>query len=320
MIEVRHNLIDADVEDIISELKLQLSQNGYDRFYETKRTSDDLMVCCPFHKDGQERKPSMGIKLSNGVCHCFSCNWRGSLPDLISGCFGKEDFGYFGEEWLLKNFLAVKVEDRKDLPLDFERKKHIDPRKKTYVTEEELDKYRYYHPYWKKRGIESEYVINLFDLGYDPEQQTITMPNRDLDGKCVFVARRSVNTKYFNYPKDVEKVIYGAYEWQIASNSDELIVCESMIDALKCWEFGRPAVALNGLGSVKQMSILRRLPCRKYILATDNDEAGRSARRLIKKAIKNKLITEFAYSSYPEGAKDIGDMTKEQFDNLKEIF
>lgn len=44
-----------------------------------KRTGDNIMITCPFHKDGQERRPSCGIRLtpdeysSIGTVHCFTC-------------------------------------------------------------------------------------------------------------------------------------------------------------------------------------------------------------------------------------------------------
>lgn len=44
-----------------------------------KRTGNNIMVTCPFHKGGQERKPSCGIRItpddfsSIGTVHCFTC-------------------------------------------------------------------------------------------------------------------------------------------------------------------------------------------------------------------------------------------------------
>ena len=93
----------------------------------------------------------------------------------------------------------------------------------------------------------------------------------------------------------VEKPLYGLYEYYHWSeynvamnvgNIGEVIVCESMIDAITAWQFGRWAVALNGLGNELQFRQLRELPCRKLIIATDNDKAGLSARNRIKENVK----------------------------------
>jgi DNA primase len=97
----------------------------------------------------------------------------------------------------------------------------------------------------------------------------------------------------------------------------EVIVCESMIDALTAWQYGKYAVALNGLGTALQFKQLRDLPCRKIILATDADEAGMQARERIMKNVSNKLITQYVWDVHV--AKDLNDMDKEMFDNLKEI-
>ena len=72
----------------------------------------------------------------------------------------------------------------------------------------------------------------------------------------------------------------------------EIYICESMIDALTLWSVYKPSVALNGLGTQNQFKQLNELPCRKFILATDNDEAGQKARKRLKEKLKNKIITE----------------------------
>ena len=335
MIEVNGAYISDDIPSIINELKRQLALNGVDRFYKMVDTPNNTMICCPFHKNGQERKPSMGILKKDGTCHCFACGYTSNLSEMVSNCFGYDDWGTFGSKWLIKNFIAIQLEERKDIELDLDRK----PKKavtQKYVSEEELDKYRYYHPYWTKRKITDERLIELFDLGYDKDSACITMPVRNKNGNCLFVARRSVQTKFFHYPEGVDKPLYGLYElWLQAVTGtkcengikqhyysrmffpQEVIVCESMIDCLTCWQYGKYAVALNGLGTELQFKQLRELPCRKLIIATDNDDAGMRARHRIAKNVTNKIITQYMF---PDGAKDINDLTKQQFDNLSEIF
>ena len=180
-------------------------------------------------------------------------------------------------------------------------------------TEEELDSYRYYHEYWTKRGITDEDIIELFDLGYDKRTNCITFPVRDIDGNCLFVARRNVETKWFNYPKDVDKPLYGLYEMKLnnvrCGKNTKLYITESMIDCILLWQAGYYAVALNGTGSAEQIETLRKLPIRHYVLATDNDNAGLLARNKIRNQLSNKLITEI---QFPDDIKDIGECTKEQ--------
>lgn len=324
----------AELEEILTELQNQLALNGIALLQKMKPSGNDIMVQCPYHGDGQEKRPSAGIRKSDGIFHCFACGETHTLPEVISHCFGKDMFGDFGWRWLLQNFGTVSTEERKDVRLDFDRH-YISNRtdNRNYVTEEELDSYRYFHPYMYERGLTDE-VIEMFDIGYDSRSNCITFPVRDVQGRCLFVARRSVSYKFFNYPKGVEKPLYGLYELYMCDYPDgyedydgtwhnishfptEVIVTESMLDALSFWTIGKHAVALNGLGNDLQFKQLRELPCRKIILATDMDERGLTARKRIRANIKNKLITEYFF---PKGRKDANDCTKEELRELVDEF
>ena len=308
-------IFNASLEEVITELKVQLEINHIQLLGVVQDTPDNLMVACPYHKDGQEKKPSMGIHKETAICHCFACDKVVGLPELISHCFGQTG-DLFGWQWLLKNFLTVSVENRKDIDLDFERTRT--KKQAEYVTEEELDGYRYLHPYMYKRKLTNE-IIELFDIGYDHNTDCITFPIRDISGRTLFIARRSVKTKFFNYPSKAEKPLYGIYEISKQEKTpDEIIICESMIDALTCWVYGKCAVALNGLGTDLQFRQLRALSTRKYIIATDMDSAGIRARQRIREALPNKILTEYVWEL--SKAKDINDMDKRMFDSLEEIF
>ena len=335
--------------EIVEELQSQLALNNIPLLQKIKDVGKDIQVQCPYHGNGQERRPSAGIRKSDGMFHCFACNEAHSLQEVISHCFGHDEdtLGNFGWKWLNKNFSAVEVEERQDVKIDLERNNisnkssvgnnkldNSDSNKSVFVTEEELDKYRYCHPYWAERGITDDNIIELFDLGYDKETDCITFPVRDINGNCLFVARRNVKTKFFNYPKGVEKPLYGLYEYYKAictvphplappdiqaykcldpNFGSDMIVCESMIDCILLWQACHYAVALNGLGNALQFNQLRKLSCRKLILATDNDDAGQRARFRIKSNIRNKIITEI---DFPDGIKDIGECTQEQIKNI----
>lgn len=340
---INNTILNADAEEIIHTLQFELHKNGIQLLNKIQDSGKNIQVCCPYHNNGQERRPSAGIKKSDGTFHCFACNETHSLPEMISYCFGKYDdmLGKFGWKWLVKNFATISVEERKDVEIDLERNNTT--RKSSIladtvntsngrVSEEELDSYRYYHPYWEKRHITNKALIELFDLGYDEKTDCITFPVRDKNGNCLFVARRSVNTKYFNYPAGVKKPLYGEYEYRrvvrqtiknlmgmrdCSIDTTEVIVCESMLDALTAWQYGKVAVALNGVGTQQQYKDLEALPCRKLILATDNDDAGQKARERIRKNVKNKLITEYIL---PRGKKDLNELEKHEFNVLEEIF
>ena len=330
----------VDLMDILTELREQLQLNGYNLLDKITDTQDNIMVSCPYHKGGQERRPSAGIRKVDGVFNCFTCHETHSLQEMISFCFGHTDdmIGAFGWNWLLKNFLTVSVEERKDVEIDMERRNIStkvnrvgnkgtsksavldadgDNSTTVYVSDVELDGYRYFHPYMYKRGLTDE-VIEIFDIGYDKDTRCITFPVRDKQGRTLFVARRSVDIKYFNYPQSSQKPLYGLYElYQQEKFPSDVIICESMLDALSFWTVGKYAVALNGTGSALQFKQLRDLPCRKLILCTDMDSAGLKARGTIRKNVKNKLITEYIL---PNGRKDANECDKEELLDLEEVF
>ena len=245
---------------------------------------------------------------------------------MISHCFGKDDNGAFGKEWLIKNFLTISIDSRKPIELNLDRGKNKDVPQQ-FISEDELDSYRYYHEYMYKRKLTDD-IIELFDVGYDKhfelkdkEGKTrsvlrcVTFPVRDVNGNTLFIARRSVDTKFFHYPDGVEKPVYGLYE--LPKDTKEVIICESIFNALTCYVYGKPAVALLGLGTPYQFEQLKKLPCRKFITALDGDNAGRRATVRLKKALgDNKLVTSFII---PDG-KDVNDLSFEEFKNLKEIF
>lgn len=342
------NDIQFNVEllDILDELKSELNSNGIDLLSKMRDGPTHIQVCCPYHSNGQERRPSAGIRKEDGMFHCFACGEVHTLQEVISYCFGYTDdiVGKFGWNWLLKNFATVQVEERKDVILcDMSRNRNriVNRNNSGFVSDEELDKYRYIHPYMYKRGLTND-IIELFDIGYDATSDCITFPVKDICGNCLFVARRSVKGKFFNYPKGVEKPLYGLYElyqqemfqYLKQCNSEpeyvtptkiayvkpfgEVIVCESMLDALSFWTVGKYAVALNGLGNELQFKQLRELPCRKIILATDMDERGLAARKRIRKNMQyTKVITQYIF---PKGRKDANECTKEELMHLEEVF
>ena len=318
----------TEIREIISTLKQELANNGIYRFDKMFDSGDDFMVCCPYpHGDHYDSNPSAGIRKSDGTFHCLACNKTVSIDELIANCLGYND-PLIGYRWLVQHFATVKVEERKDIELDLSREHDSSSSTQFFVSDEELDRYRYIHPYMYERGL-TDAVIEAFDIGYDESTDSITFPVRYWGamnfGKCLFVAKRSVKYKRFDLPKDMEKPLYGLYEiWALIQSRgvmnqiDKIYICEGLFDCLRLWCNGKIAVAGFGcLFSEYQMKLLEGLPTRKLILALDNDRAGREATARLKKRIKNKIITEVVL---PKGKKDVGECTDEEIQNLEEIW
>jgi DNA primase len=113
-------------------------------------------------------------------------------------------------------------------------------------------------------------------------------------------------------PLDVTKPVYGLYE--LPDNCKSVIVCESCFNALTCWVYGKPAVALLGTGDPYQINQLKQLGVNEFILALDPDDAGIKGTKRLKRALGSNAIC-WEIEGIPEG-KDINDLTLEEFNNL----
>lgn len=322
MIKLQDTIIQSDVRSILDLLKFDLAQHGLDRFHMFRNNGDNIQTNCPFHKGGQERKPSFGVNGEIDKCHCFSCGWSGTIEEMISELYGYQDEGKFGKRWLIKRFNTVEIETRPNIMEGFNGRSNFNtncisniPTNNTtaFISEEELDKYRYIHPYMYERGLTDE-IIERFDIGYDDERDEITFPVRDIEGRCVFVAGRSVERKFFRLPKGIDKPIYCSDKFRVGTYRTAYIT-ESFLNCLTCWKYNKPAMAMIGTGNQKQYEILNKLPVREYILAFDPDEAGRKATERFRKNVHGKIIKELVYTDN----RDINDL-QEEFLNCKIIF
>ena len=327
MIKINDTIIQADTEDMLKTLKAELYTKGINRFAYFRRNGDNIQTPCPFHKNGQERKASFGVNGNLNKCHCFTCGWSGGIEDMISELFGFVDSKY-GKRWLIKRFNTIEIESRPNILEGLNVRNNVrninvyssninrnyDSNDNTrYITEEELDKYRYIHPYLYERGLTDE-IIERFDIGYDRERKEITFPVRDIEGRCVFIAGRSTERKFFRLPKGMDKPIYCSHLFRYGTYTRAYIT-ESFLNCLTCWKYGKPAMAMIGTGNQKQYEILNKLPVREYILAFDPDEAGRKATERFRKNVHGKIIKELVY---PDN-RDINDL-QEEFLNCKIIF
>mgnify|MGYP002761418009 CR=1 FL=1 len=337
MIKLQDTIIQTDTQSVLDMLKFDLAQHGVDRFHIFRNNGENIQTNCPFHKGGQERKPSFGVNGEIDKCHCFACGWSGTIEEMISELYGYQDEGKFGKRWLIKRFNTVEIETRPNIMEGFNGRNnnrindnasgdtnicrskqhtHSDKSSKRYseeITEEELDKYRYIHPYMYQRGLTDE-IIERFDIGYDRERKEITFPVRDIEGRCVFIAGRSVKSKFFRLPEGKDKPIYQGYRFRCGMYKKAYIV-ESFLNCLTCWKYDKPSMGMIGTGTQKQYEILNRLPVREYILAFDPDEAGRKATERFRKNVHGKIIKELVYSDN----RDINDL-QEEFLNCKIIF
>lgn len=307
---INKHIITSSIEDILKRIR-EITNNKYCRII--NKRGNNVSISCPYHKDGQEHRPSCYVyanedgEIPYGYFRCFTCGSSGQLYSLVSTCLNISIPE--AKQWLVDNFSDTFEVLKLDLP-EIELGKET----KEYLDESILDKYAYFHPYQFQRGLTEE-VIRKFKVGYDGESDSITFPVWDEHNHLVGITMRSVKNKKYYIPSEMNKPIY-LLNYIEKENIKEVVVCESQINALTCWSWGIPAIALFGTGSKSQYKILNKCGIRNFHLAFDGDYAGsHGAINFIKNISNDRLVDVI---QIPHG-KDVNDLTKEEFLKLEKI-
>lgn len=323
------------------ELALQrLSEFGLIRL--GRVTGNYQTAYCPFHKGGKESRPSFGILLHDevrngqrypiGWCHCFTCGTvHQTLPQMVTAILKTRSITQSGVEWLQQNvpgfvpdtvfepLVPGELMEAVSAKFGVEYIQRQQGLQTTYVSEEELASYRFVVPYMYERKLTDE-LIEKFDVGYDanwvpPGRKNpvpcITFPVRDKAGHTLFICRRSIVGKLYNYPTGVSKPVYGVDV--LPDGCKSVVICESIINAITGWKYGYPSVALLGTGNAMQIQQLKELGVSEFVICTDGDEAGHRAAEKLKRQLRSVALIWTI--SMPDG-KDLNDCSKEEFDTL----
>lgn len=308
------------------------------------RITGDYYTCtCPFHSGGNEKKPSFGVLMRSqykggvsypeGFSHCFSCNYADNLPNTVGKILKEKGINQTGLEWLamhVEGFDPSNQEFDYLVPSDIMQavdasfavdyiNKIMSCNQVSYIPEDELARYRYTVPYMYERHLTDE-AIAKYDIGFDPNfippgrnkpVPCITMPVRDHTMQTLFLCRRAIDTKMFNYPQDVQKPLYG-FEL-VPKDCKSLCIAESCLDAISINMFGYHAVALMGIGTSYQIQQLKRSGIREFVLCLDGDDSGRRAAEKLKKQLTS-IARVYVVHIDPE-KKDANNCTKEEFDS-----
>lgn len=332
MITVWNTPIASSVEQILRDLRLMLISEGLLR--DQNNTGSDVMVTCPFHKGGHEKKPSCGVSLREkvtpgktyeaGTVHCYTCGYTADFPTFLKDLLGL-DSSMDGFKWLVSHY-NYSVHEREELSLNLFRGSGEE--RSAGMDEEKVEEYHKAlmssskaKEYLRNRYISRE-VMEIYKLGYDPADNVVLFPVFSKRGEVLFYKARSLVGKHFFNSKDVDKTaaVYGLYqtlEAQISSDT-EIWLTESEIDALSLISRGYLAWAFMGSDiSDKQVRDMCQSPYRRFVIATDNDEAGRKAARMI----KDKLIPygfRFFNLRWLTELKDVNELIQKYGDDFIE--
>lgn len=281
-----------------------------------KQTSTEYITICPFHKNGQEKHPSFGVRKKDGLFNCFSCGAKGNMVHLVSALTGMnelEAIRFLERERI--NIIAKELQDV-NIPHWIERWHTVNGI--SVMNEAILELYHGYHPYLKTRGIVEE-AMSEFEVGYDRWMDRVTFPVRNENSQLVGIIGRSVrdtHPKYFfydNFPKGgtlfgLDKVL----------DYDTIIIVEGVVDVIWLWQNGiKNSVAIMGsMMTDKQASIIARR-AERAVLWLDNDAAGSLGMKVaIEKLSERVKLFVIDWNLVSGPVKDPQDLNVLQLSNL----
>ena len=261
------------------------------------------LIFCPFHNN--RNTPACEIDKEKGLFICFSCGERGTLLDLVMRTTNRT---YFEASRVISSAaksqdftktIEKAIEDKPDF-VEFDSET-ISRLHNTLIENERASSY------FANRGIDKS-AIRFFNLGYSDKQDMVTVPVYTHENMCVGFVARSVEGKAFKNSTGLprNKVLFNLNNVKY----QRFAIVESSFDVIRLWQLNIPAVATLGSNLGKQQIDLIKKYSNGIIIASDTDDAGDKLKDNLIKNINNVSILEF-----PEGCKDIGDMTDEQIIN-----
>ena len=149
--------------------------------------ANQVLTKCPFHKGGEERKPSFSINLESGIWHCFTCHEPGSEHSKDGGTLRQllrklqiPDSTLDAELKIIEPFL-----ERKQKANRVERRNFFNDRdpflSETVIGDSLLGVYHFCPTKLVNDGF-SPALLEEYEIGYDRDANRIMYPVRDMYG------------------------------------------------------------------------------------------------------------------------------------------
>jgi DNA primase catalytic core len=304
-----------------------------------------LVARCPFH---EEKTPSFTVTPSKGLFHCFGCGVAGDVIGFVTK-HDKVSFRDALDVLAkragldLKKEMEARPRARRRTPVEAltpppEPKAAVIPPAvvdhyhRTFCEREDAQ------TYLVKRGITDTDLVQALKIGYAdgsllkaiPKTGTlrkqllelglITTQGRELLGGCIVVPipdpltgqwvnlyGRGLRTPRHCY---LPGPFRGVLNYQAARGSDEIILTESVLDALSFHQAGVataiPIYGTNGF-TADHLDCFKREGVKRVVLALDSDEPGRKASGALKGKLEEAGVA-VRVASFPEGIKDANEL------------
>ena len=343
------NIKHLHLPDILQNYGINLKPNG---------SKESFQCLCPFHAD---KNPSLHINRKNGkwLWNCFGCRSSGNVLDFVikyeklsfadaytklSEGRGRKDEG--------RNYKATATTEAKEV-FSFNLQEILKQVVKHYHETFTEDKRGL--EYLAGRGLKDAEIYKTFNIGFVNGSLKKTLPEYD-DNELtralisLGVLNAKGNEHFYNcvvFPiYDENNCIVGMYgrsmlannqshlylpgehkgvfNWHAIKASNEIVLTESIIDALSCYVSGVrnviPLYGVNGL-TEEHLRLFREHRTEKISLCFDNDTAGQEARGRIKEKIE-PLGIEVKDVFLPAEFKDTNEALQKGFavEEFKKLF
>lgn len=159
---------------------------------------NQIITTCPFHKDGQERKPSFSVNVEKGLFHCFTCHVTGTIKALLKKLS-------VGDSTIDAEMKAIQPYLDRQKELFKVEKQHVfsnrDPFKADFVLPESiLGVYEVCPTKLVTDGFKQE-LLREMDIGYDRANNRIMYPLRDMYGNLAGFSGGVTDASQQQFPK-----------------------------------------------------------------------------------------------------------------------
>jgi len=282
-----------------------------DEDLDLKKSGRVYKANCPFHN---EKTPSFTYFPESKSFHCFGCGANGTVIDYIMHQESIKE-PYEAVEFMADKFnIAIKGFDK--VTIQRKKKKVKENRSRAL---EDYKNVKQAESFLIDRGF-GESTVKKFGVGYNVQENAITIPYLDTYGNVVGSAYRNFDDnkpKYINSSEDEvfkkSELLYGLDKARKHIKKRVFIV-EGYFDVMAMHQMGYPeTVAYCGQSlTEEQATLLSKYISKntKIFLVPDNDKTGLKQVANNVKLLKQKTKNPIGIIQFPEGIKDSNDVLR----------
>jgi DNA primase len=290
-----------------------------------RRTSNYIMIQCPYHAGGQENTPSCVVPLDKPVFFCHGCKVSGHAFQLLRTLGATKGHA----DLLLKQAGFQEKQKQEELGVvEQSRIRQYNIFRGPFVLKEDiLDPFRVAPVSLMEAGFRKA-TLRHFEVGFDSTEARITFPLRNVFGDLVGVSGRTIiedlEPRYRIYKRELirrgaphdydmeetkKAILWHAHIIRptLLKTPETLIITEGFKACMWIWQAGyESTVALVGSYLTRWHAELLSRYVDRVILFLDNNEAGWTGTRKAGVMLLRRGI-QVDVARYPEDEREQPD-------------